>query len=228
MIRRALRFREAGVLGINARNVDYVSTLNDAHTMRLVNDKIETKRIAKDAGVPAPELIGTIEINAHIKHLSRLLGGRERFVVKPAKGSQGAGILVIDRRLGGRWSSASGKLYDDEALAAHLSNVIAGMYSLGGLGDTAMLEEVVTFADTFAHVAPKGVPDIRIIVLHGIPVMAMVRLPTRQSDGKANLHQGAIGVGIDIGTRRTRSTASVAAFIAWNRSKTILSKAPGT
>jgi len=49
------------------------------------------------------------------------------------------------------------------------------------------------------------VPDIRIIVFLGVPVMAMVRLPTRQSDGKANLHQGAIGAGIDIATGRTLS-----------------------
>jgi len=31
-------------------------------------------------------------------------------------------------------------------------------------------------------------------------VMAMLRLPTRQSNGKANLHQGAIGVGVDLAT----------------------------
>lgn len=43
-------------------------------------------------------------------------------------------------------------------------------------------------------------PDIRIIVLMGYPVMAMLRLPTRQSGGKANLHQGAIGVGVDLAT----------------------------
>ena len=33
--------------------------------------------------------------------------------------------------------------------------------------------------------------------------MAMVRLPTRASDGKANLHRGAIGAGIDIRTGLT-------------------------
>ena len=33
--------------------------------------------------------------------------------------------------------------------------------------------------------------------------MAMVRLPTRLSGGKANLHQGAIGVGVNIGTGKT-------------------------
>ena len=42
------------------------------------------------------------------------------------------------------------------------------------------------------------------IVFRGVPVASMLRLPTRDSDGKANLHQGAIGVGIDIKTGVTR------------------------
>jgi glutathione synthase/RimK-type ligase-like ATP-grasp enzyme len=33
--------------------------------------------------------------------------------------------------------------------------------------------------------------------------MAMTRIPTRQSDGKANLHQGALGVAIDIASGTT-------------------------
>ena len=33
--------------------------------------------------------------------------------------------------------------------------------------------------------------------------MSMVRLPTRKSDGKANLHKGAIGAGVDIPTGLT-------------------------
>ena len=60
------------------------------------------------------------------------------------------------------------------------------------------------FDPVFDNVSYKGVPDIRIIVFLGYPVMAMIRLPTRLSDGKANLHQGAIGVGIDIPTGITR------------------------
>ena len=44
----------------------------------------------------------------------------------------------------------------------------------------------------------EGVPDIRIIVYRGYPVMAMMRCPTRESDGKANLHQGAVGVGLNL------------------------------
>ena len=55
----------------------------------------------------------------------------------------------------------------------------------------------------FSGISYEGVPDIRVIVLMGYPVMAMLRLPTRQSSGKANLHQGAIGVGVDIATGKT-------------------------
>ena len=46
-------------------------------------------------------------------------------------------------------------------------------------------------------------PDVRVIVYRGYPAMAMVRLPTRASDGKANLHQGAVGAGVDISLGET-------------------------
>jgi alpha-L-glutamate ligase-like protein len=44
-----------------------------------------------------------------------------------------------------------------------------------------------------------------VIVYRGYPAMAMVRLPTRASDGKANLHQGAVGAGVDLSTGTTLS-----------------------
>jgi alpha-L-glutamate ligase-like protein len=68
-----------------------------------------------------------------------------------------------------------------------------------------MIEYRVRFDPLFEKVAYQGIPDIRIIVFQGYPVMSMVRLPTRLSDGKANLHQGAIGVGIDIASGVTSS-----------------------
>jgi alpha-L-glutamate ligase-like protein len=40
-------------------------------------------------------------------------------------------------------------------------------------------------------------------MLHGYPVMAMLRAATKESDGRANLHQGAIGIGIDLATGLT-------------------------
>ncbi|MCF5827374.1 alpha-L-glutamate ligase-like protein, partial [Pseudomonas syringae] len=80
------------------------------------------------------------------------------------------------------------------------SSILPGLYSLGGPRDRALNESRVTPGQIFKGFSYEGVPDIRIIVLMGYPVMAMLRLPTRQSGGKANLHQGAIGVGVDLAT----------------------------
>ena len=90
-----------------------------------------------------------------------------------------------------------------EELDHHISNVLGGMYSLGGHPDKAMIECRVQFDPVFADITYQGVPDVRIIVFLGVPVMSMTRLPTRKSDGKANLHLGAIGAGIDIATGKT-------------------------
>ena len=81
-----------------------------------------------------------------------------------------------------------------------MTNVIGGLYSLGGQPDVAMIESLVHFDPAFSELTYHGVPDIRVIVYRGYPVMAMARLPTRESHGKANLHQGAIGVGVDLGS----------------------------
>ena len=63
-----------------------------------------------------------------------------------------------------------------------------------------IVEYMVRFSPLFERISYQGVPDIRVIVFRGYPIMAMVRLPTRASSGKANLHQGAVGAGIDLAT----------------------------
>ena len=55
----------------------------------------------------------------------------------------------------------------------------------------------------FEPIAVGGTPDVRIILYRCVPVMAMVRLPTRESRGRANLHQGAVAAGIHLGSGRT-------------------------
>ena len=55
----------------------------------------------------------------------------------------------------------------------------------------------------FEKVAVGGTPDVRIVLYRCVPVMAMVRLPTRESRGRANLHQGAVGAGVHLRTGRT-------------------------
>ncbi|HUO82506.1 MAG TPA: alpha-L-glutamate ligase-like protein [Gammaproteobacteria bacterium] len=197
------RLRRQGVLGINQRNADYVLRYNARRLYPLVDDKLKTKQLAIEAGIAVPELYGVISTQHQIRNLPKIVADHEDFVIKPAHGSGGDGILVITGRRKHRYRRINGLLIDQDELSHHISNTINGQYSLGGVPDKAMIEYRVQFDPLFEAISYLGVPDVRVIVFQGYPVMSMVRLPTRQSDGKANLHQGAIGVGIDIGRGET-------------------------
>lgn len=203
MFALARRLRDAGVLGINQRNADFIAAYNPRHRYPLVDDKLLTKQLALQSGIAVPELYGVIEIERQIRELGTLLEQHGEFVIKPAHGSGGDGILVITGRIRQLFRKASGDFITQEELNHHISNTLGGLFSLGGAQDKALIEARVHFDPIFESVTYQGVPDVRIIVFRGVPVMAMVRLPTRASDGKANLHQGAIGAGIDMGTGRT-------------------------
>ncbi len=199
----ARRLREQGVLGINRRNAEYTLRHNPRHLYPLVDDKLRTKRLAEAAAIAVPELYGVVEIERQVAALPALVQEHADFVIKPARGSGGNGILVISGRHKAFYRKANGTLLDEREVAHHVSNILSGMYSLGGQPDKAFIEYRVQFDPVFERITYLGVPDIRIIVFLGVPVMSMARLPTSLSDGRANLHQGAIGAGIDIATGLT-------------------------
>jgi alpha-L-glutamate ligase-like protein len=112
-------------------------------------------------------------------------------------------VVIGGRTEEGGYIKSSGAVLSPGALQYHVSNILNGLFSLGGVTDKAIIEYRVHIAPLFQNIAYQGVPDIRLIVYHGVPVMAMLRVPTKQSDGKANLHAGGIGIGISIQTGRT-------------------------
>ncbi|MGK7928497.1 MAG: alpha-L-glutamate ligase-like protein [Spirulina sp.] len=195
--------KKAGVVGINARNAGYIMPLNPRKFYPLVDDKRKTKELAINADLAAPELYAVVESQGQIKNFQKMLGGRETFVIKPARGSQGDGITVIDQRASDGWRKVGGSVIKDSNLAFYLSNILSGMYSLAGQPDVALVEYRVNFDPVFERITYKGVPDVRVVVYRGVPAMAMLRLPTKESDGKANLHKGGIGAGVDIKTGKT-------------------------
>jgi len=195
--------KKAGVMGMNARNADFVMGYNRRELYPLVDDKLRTKRRAEERGVPVPPLYGALSAPHDIRRLPELVADHPAFVVKPAHGSGGDGIVVIDSHRNDRYWTVSGRIMSWAELEHHLANTLNGQYSLSGLPDKVMVEYRVQFHPLFDAVSYQGVPDIRIIVFQGYPVMAMARLPTRASQGKANLHQGAVGVGICIDTGTT-------------------------
>jgi alpha-L-glutamate ligase-like protein len=193
-----------GILSINQRNSDFVLKYNARKFYPLVDDKLQTKQLALNAGIAVPKLYAQIETEHQIKQIDRLLEPFTDFVIKPAHGSGGDGILVITGKIGNRYRLINGKLMSKQELSYHLSRLLSGAYSLGGHHDYAIIERRVIVDPVFSNISYQGVPDVRVITLMGYPAMAMLRLPTRSSGGKANLHQGAIGAGVDIATGTTR------------------------
>lgn len=203
MITLFRRLKNHGILSINQRNTDFVLRYNPRKLFPLVDDKLKTKKLALKAGIAVPPLYDIIETEQQIKTIEERLEPYNDFVVKPARGSGGDGILVFKDKVYGRYRQINGKLTTTQELSYHLSCLLSGAYSLGGSSDYAIIEKRVVVDPVFAEVSYEGIPDIRIISLLGYPAMAMVRLPTRLSGGKANLHQGAIGVGVDLATGKT-------------------------
>lgn len=198
---RALK--EKGVLSLTKRNSHFIMHYNDRRLYPIVDNKLKTKELALEHGIAVPELYGKIATPHEMEDLSSIVGNHLDFVIKPAAGSGGDGIMVITDKVRDYFRTAGGKLLREYDIEFHLSNILNGVYSLGGHSDVAMVEQRVLVEKVFDSISSSGVPDIRVICLLGYPVMAMVRLPTNISGGKANLHQGAIGAGVDIATGTT-------------------------
>ena len=199
------KLKQKGVLSMNARNADYVLRYNARKYYPLVDDKLKTKSLALDNGIPTPELLTVLEAESDLKAFKKIVSNWQDFVIKPAHGAGGDGILVITAQQHGKFRKSSGSLMTFDEIAHHVSNILSGMYSLGGCRDKALVEYRVKPDSCFEDISYQGVPDVRIIVFQGYPVMGMLRLPTQHSNGKANLHQGAIGVGIDLASGKTLS-----------------------
>ena len=195
--------RDAGVLGMNRRNFDVIAKYNNRRLYPLVDDKVQTKKLAQAADINTPKMIGFIEFQHEVKNFMSIVRDRKEFVIKPAHGSGGKGVLVITENRGSEFVQPSGKILTYHDVYKHISNILSGLYSLGGKYDVALIEELVHFSDIFKNYSYQGVPDVRVIVYKGFPAMAMTRLSTKISGGRANLHQGAVGVGLDIKTGKS-------------------------
>lgn len=195
------------ILGMNSRNLKYIRPNNRKKSIRLADDKIRSKRVLKKGGIPVPDLIAKISSYGELDDFdwSKLPSG---FALKPNKGLGGEGILVVYGRKKGRddaWVKADGSIITIDDIKNHIRSILDGNFSISGEGDIAFFEERLRLLKLFKTYAYKGIPDIRVIVYNKVPVMAMLRLPTKESGGKANLQQGGIGLGIDLATGVTTS-----------------------
>lgn len=190
------------VLGLNRRNQECLAALNPPPLVGLVDHKVRTKEVLQAHGLPVPATFGCYSRQRELGLLAREAERHAEFVLKPARGAGGDGVVVIAGRAHDRLVKASGSSLRLVDLVAHAADIIAGAFSLSQARDEAVLEHRLTPEPILAGFSPGGVPDIRVLVVRGVPLMAMLRLPTRSSDGRANLHVGGVGVGLDVHTGR--------------------------
>jgi len=190
-------FHNPGLLGINARNLLYIKPYNPKKAVVLADSKLKTKHYLSTRGITVARLYNVIHNKTE---LSAFDYGtlHNSFVLKPNAGFGGEGILVIKSRKGRNFVKESGEIISPEDLESHISDILDGRYSIANIADSALFEQRLEAPDFLKKMAYKGLPDFRIVVHNLIPVMAMLRLPTERSAGKANIHMGGIGVGIDI------------------------------
>lgn len=199
---RLLRKHAREVLGMNQRNLHCIYPHNPRRHFPLADDKLQTKNLLQTAGVPVPVTYRVYRYFYELSDLKTDLLKYNDFVIKPARGSGGGGIVVIAGREGDDWLGPGGRRYTLDELRKQISDIIFGVYSFD-LSDAAVIEERVVQHAQMSILSPFGLADVRVILLQNQPVLAMSRIPTRASDGRANLHQGAVGVGIDLETGRS-------------------------
>jgi alpha-L-glutamate ligase-like protein len=187
---------------MNWRERELIAELNPRRHRILADDKVLAKERMVAHGVPVPRTLAVIEEMRDVARVRQIAGRQEHLVIKPARGRAGSGIVVLGPKEGNGWRGPSRTVWDERDLRQRLGNILAGEFAMR-LSDRALIEERLFAGPILGDVPTIGLPDIRVITLHGTPLMSMVRLPTTASAGKANLHLGALGIGVDVDSGRT-------------------------
>lgn len=188
------------VLGINRRNHDLITRYNPRSVFQVVDHKLKTKIALSAVQIPVIETLAVYHIQRDISRFAEQSQQWKEFVIKPAQGAGGEGVVIVTgRTTRGFWLSDD-RMVESGDLEGHLSDILGGVFSLNQRYDEALIERRVHAHPILTRLSFRGLPDIRILVFRGVPLMAMLRLATRGSYGRANLHVGGIGVGIDLTT----------------------------
>jgi len=184
------------VVGLNRRNLEMIYRLNKRKDYLLANDKVKAKQFLREIGAPVPASYRVYDSLYALEGLENDLAEHPEFVVKPALGSRGNGIKLLKQSKRGRYHSGGKELKADQ-LTYFMASIIFGKFSQGQQ-DVALVEQMLHAAPELERLSQGGLPDLRILIAEERILAGMLRLTTKASDGKANLHQGGIGVGLDL------------------------------
>ncbi|MEM6634213.1 MAG: sugar-transfer associated ATP-grasp domain-containing protein [Bacteroidota bacterium] len=184
------------ILGMNERNSEWVYKANPRKHFKWANDKILTKSRLEQLEIACASTYGIVERMIDVETVWEQVSEYPALAIKPAKGLGGGGIMVLKKDANGNWKKGS-KEVEPSDVFMHIANILQGIYSMGD-EDRALIEYCIHPHPFFLEIYPDGVADFRVILYRDKPIMAMLRVPTDQSGGKANLHQGGLGIGVDM------------------------------
>jgi len=193
-------FKTYWILGQNARNLNYIKWYNDKIAKNLADSKLKTKDFLSKKWIKVPK---TLFIFKHHWDLNeKLFDSLEPpFVVKPNNWFWGKGIYIFESKDSiGNYISNMGEVFSKKKLLNHFTNILDWFFSISWLRDRVIIEKKVVLNTEIELLWKYWLPDIRIVVFNMVPIMAMLRVPTSESGGKANLHAGACWVWIDLWT----------------------------
>jgi len=206
--------KQKKVLGMNGRNLGYIRPYNSGRAIRLADNKLLTKKILQRARLPVSKVFAVIKTQHDLLKFN-WQNLPPSFTLKPNRGLGGKGILIVYSKKDSQspdnnsdqsiWIKADRSLITVPDIQNHILNILEGTFAINNLSDTAFFEERIKIIKLLKPYSFRGIPDIRVIVYNNVPVMAELRLPTEESGGRANLHMGGIGVGIDLGRGITTS-----------------------
>lgn len=193
-------FKTYWLLWQNARNLKYIKGFNSKMARKLADSKLKTKEFLWSRWVPVPKTLAILKRHEQIT-IDAVEALEPPFVIKPNNGFGWKWIFVIDSRdASGNFVLNTGEVYSVEQIKIHLLNILDWFFSLSGSRDTVLIEKKIIITKEVQTLGTFGLPDIRIIVFNMVPVMAMLRIPTKESWWKANIHGWACAAWIDIWT----------------------------
>jgi len=201
------------ILGINERNIDFIMSLNRREYFSYVDDKLITKTRLQERGLPFSPVLGMTDSFFGITPFLNTLPKHRQFALKPSRGSGGKGIIIVKECRDNLWVLSGDREWNPPAQREHIENILYGTFSLDSTMDSAFAEALIESHEELLPFSQAGLPDIRVILHLGTPVLAMLRVPTQESGGKANLHAGGFAVSIDLSLGMTGK--------GWHRGKRI-------
>ena len=165
-------------LGLNRRDRDLVARYNPRRLAHDTIHKLHTKTLLDACDIPVAETLAVYRFPHELRRFVQDAADWTDFVIKPAQGTGGGGVIVVAGREAEAFLSLGGGRLKPRSLETHLSDILNGVYSLNHRYDEAFVERRLQAHPTLARLSFQGLPDIRVIVFQGIPLMAMLRLAT--------------------------------------------------